>query len=112
VEIRFWQSTRGDIPVAAYFERLESSGDGRGVAAYRFLLELLAEIGPPLGRPRDRVIDRTADLYELRPGAHRVAYVRRGETVWLLHAWRKQSRKLDDRALKTALGRVKELDRG
>ncbi|MBT5773044.1 MAG: hypothetical protein HOH95_01580 [Dehalococcoidia bacterium] len=73
---------------------------------------MLAEVGPPLGRPRDRVIDRATSTYELRPGAHRVAYVWRGETVWLLHAWRKQSRKLDDRALKTALRRVKELDRG
>lgn len=103
---------RGDVPVAVYFERLEARGDRRGVAAYRFLLELLADVGPPLGRPRDRLIDRATGTYELRPGAHRIAYVRRGETVWLLHAWRKQSRKLDDRALKTALRRLEELNRG
>jgi len=109
MEIRFWQTARGRAPVAEYFERLEASGDRRGGAAYRFLLELLSEIGPPLGMPRDRVIDRAARLYELRPAAHRVAYAWQGDTVWLLHAWRKQSVTLDVRAHRTALRRLEDL---
>ncbi len=112
MEIRYWRSKRGDSPVASYFESLEESGDSRGLAAYRFLLELLAELGPPLGRPRDRVIDRNRGIYELRPGSHRVAYAWRDDTVWLLHAWRKQSQKLDRRALRTAQRRLEELNRG
>lgn len=51
-------------------------------------------------------------MYELRAGNHRVAYAWSDQTVWLLHAWRKQTQKLDDRALRTALRRLKELGLG
>lgn len=112
MRIRYWQDRRRRAQVAQYFERIEASGDHSGAASFEFLVDLLIDVGPPLGMPRDRAIDRRAGLYELRAGNHRVAYAWSENTVWMLHAWRKQSRKLDSRALRTALRRLEDLDLG
>ena len=58
MEIRYWQSTRGEVPVIEYFERLAARGEGSAAASFEFLVDLLIATGPPLGMPRDRVIDR------------------------------------------------------
>ena len=70
--------------------------------------QILAE-GVPLGMPRDRIINRRARLYELRVGDHRIAYVHRNDVVYLLHAWRKQTQKLDRREEAVALRRAERL---
>ena len=60
--------------------------------------------------PHDRIIDRRERLYELRFGNHRCAYAEVRGVVVLLHAWRKQTQKLDQREEATALRRLRSLD--
>lgn len=65
-------------------------------------IDLLEEKGDRLGLPFSRMIDGSARLHELRPGAHRVAYALHGGAYVLLHAWRKKSQKLDQGELRVA----------
>ncbi|MYE32127.1 MAG: hypothetical protein F4X80_05630 [Chloroflexi bacterium] len=70
------------------------------------MIDLLAEMGGLLGAPYSRMVDREVRLYELRAGAHRVAYVRQQDGYLLLHAWRKRTRKADERELRRARARL------
>ena len=69
-------------------------------------IALLAEIGMPgaqqMGRSFSRLIDTELRIWELRPGNHRIAYAIIADELVLLHAWRKQTQKLDRRALRRA----------
>lgn len=105
-EVVYFTTARGDEPVAAYVERLARSGDRRDVAAILDLIVELEERGSALRMPDARIIDRNARIFELRPRAHRIAYARHGDRYLLLHAWRKQSQRLDRRALATAQRRL------
>lgn len=92
---------RGKEPVLDY---IASVGRARPVeaAAIERYIDLLEEKGDRLGLPFARMIDATARLYELRPGAHRVAYAFHAGAYVLLHAWRKKSRKLGQGEARTA----------
>lgn len=104
--VRYFQDTEGSIPVAEYIASLDRAG--RGAEAARMLsdIDLLAEIGmagaQQMGHSFSRLIDRELRLWELRPGNHRIAYAAVSDELVLLHAWRKQTRRLDPRALQTA----------
>ncbi|MDE2868462.1 MAG: type II toxin-antitoxin system RelE/ParE family toxin [Chloroflexota bacterium] len=104
--VRYFQDAGGSIPVADYIVSLDRAG--RGAEAARILsdIELLAEIGmagaQQMGRSFSRLIDRELRIWELRPGNHRIAYAAIADELVLLHAWRKQTRRLDPRALQNA----------
>lgn len=70
------------------------------------MVDLLGDHGAGLGMPFDRLIERSARIYELRPGDHRIAYVEAGGVLVLLHAWRKQTQQLDRQEAAVALGRL------
>jgi len=53
--------------------------------------------GERLQDPFASAIDKKERIFELRPGNHRVAYALHQGTYVLLHAWRKQAQKLDER---------------
>ncbi|MCY3919273.1 MAG: type II toxin-antitoxin system RelE/ParE family toxin [Chloroflexi bacterium] len=105
-EVVYYETARGDEPVAAYVERLGRSGDKRDVAAILDLIVELEERGSALRMPDARIIDGNARIFELRPRSHRIAYAEYGGRYVLLHAWRKQSQHLDRRALATAQRRL------
>jgi len=105
-EVVYYETARGDEPVAAYVERLGRSGDKRDVAAILDLIVELEDRGSALRMPDARIIDRNARIFELRPRSHRIAYAEHGGRYVLLHAWRKQSQRLDRRALATAQRRL------
>ena len=111
MDVVYYQTRRGEQPVAAYLDWLARTGDKAGLAALIGAVELLEEFGRRLGMPQSRIIDRRARLYELRGGGHRIAYAfgtdRSGEEqAVLLHAWRKQTQKLDRGEAETALRRL------
>ena len=87
-------------------ERLGRSGNKRVVVAILDLIVELEERGSALRMPDARIIDRDARIFELRPRSHRIAYAEQGGRYVLLHAWRKQSQRLDRRALATAERRL------
>ena len=73
------------------------------------ILDLIVELedrGSALRMPDARIIDRNARIFELRPRSHRIAYAEADGEYVLLHAWRKQSQRLDRRALATAQRRL------
>ena len=101
-QIRYFATARGESPVEAYISRLGQDGRPADVANILHVIDLLAEMGGLLGAPYSRMLDREARLYELRAGAHRIAYARQPGGYLLLHAWRKQTRKADERELSRA----------
>ena len=107
-EVVYYETARGDEPVAEYVERLARSGSRRDVAAILDLIVELEERGSGLRMPDARIIDRSARIFELRPRSHRIAYAEVGGEYVLLHAWRKQSQRLDRRALATAQRRLED----
>ena len=107
--IRYFADGRGREPVREYVEALRRGGEYGAVASFRHLLELIEAEGAPLGMPQDRMIDRSERVWELRFGNHRCAYAIVDGGAVLLHAWRKQTRRLDARAAATALRRLRAL---
>jgi phage-related protein len=105
-EVVYYETARGDEPVAAYVERLARSGGKRDIAAILDLIVELEERGSVLRMPDARIIDRNMRIFELRPRSHRIAYAEHAGRFVLLHAWRKQSQRLDRRALATAQRRL------
>ncbi len=107
--VEFYRDRDRSEPVDDYFTALAERGEAARVASLAHSIELMEEEGYPL--PGDKLIDRTARIWETRIGPHRVAYAQVGEVIWLLHAWRKRSQKLDDREARRAVRRLRELIR-
>ena len=108
MEVVYYRDRRGHAPVERYVRDLRRHGEARVTATILRMLDLLAEHGPGLGMPLDRLVDRHARVYELRPGNHRIAYAEVGGAVVLLHAWRKQGRRLDPQEAATARARLND----
>lgn len=112
MKVVHYRDRRGREPVSRYLLELRRHGEASAAAALLRMIDLLVEHGPPLGMPLDRLIDRRARVYELRPGDHRVAYAEAGGEVVLLHAWRKRTQQLDRQELGIAVARLDDwLDR-
>ena len=107
--IEYWTDGRGREPVPEYIEALVGAGEWSPVATFERRVDLLAERGPAIGMPIARLINRRERLYELYFGDHRCAYVQIGDSIVLLHAWRKRTRKLDAREERRALSRLASL---
>jgi len=105
--VEFYEGRGGVAPVDDYFTELAERGEDSRVASLAHRIEVMEDSGWPL--PGDRMIDRSARLWEMHIGPHRVAYAQAGDVIWLLHAWRKRSQKLDERQARIALRRLKEL---
>lgn len=99
---------RGGKPVADYIRAVAAAGDASGAANSARTVGLLERLGPALGMPHSRIINRRERLYEIRFGDHRVAYIAHEGEIVLLHGWRKRSQRLDARAEATALRRAGE----
>lgn len=107
--IEYWADRRGREPVREYINALDDAGEWSPVATFERRVDILAEHGPAIGMPITRLINRRARLHELRFGDHRCAYVLVGDSIVLLHAWRKRTPKLDAREERKALNRLATL---
>jgi phage-related protein len=109
ITVEFYRDPKGGEPVLEYFEQVRSSGEAGRVAALLRHIELMEAGGYPV--PGDKPIDRESRvrIWEARIGPHRVAYAQLDEVIWLLHAWRKRSQKLDQRAAGTARRRLRDI---
>ena len=105
-EVHYFEDARGEQPVREYIERLARAGERSVIATFARYVDLLEERGAGVGMPIARLIDRRERIYELRPGDHRIAYAEQEGAIVLLHAWRKQSQRLDRRALATVRRRL------
>ena len=109
VEVRQFRDAAGREPVNDYLDARERAGETSVLRSYRRAHDLLSEFGTELQMPHARLIDHRDRLYELRFGAHRIAYAVVGENFVLLHAWRKRGQNLNQRELETARRRLAQL---
>ena len=109
MEVRFYSDSRGEEPVSEYLRKIHRTGDRSAVATAERYIDLLETHGPNLGMPIDRLLNPAAGLYELRAGNHRIAYGEVDGVIYLVNAWRKQSRKAPTRELERARKRLDEL---
>ena len=105
-QVRYYATARGGRPVEAYIVRLGQDGRSADAANILHVIDLLERFGGLPGAPYSRMLDRRVQLYELRAGAHRIAYARQDHGYLLLHAWRKQSQKADEREVGRARSRL------
>jgi len=106
-EVVFYADSRGDEPVYGYIAKLGRSRAAEAASIERYI-DLLESKGERLQYPFASPIDKKERIFELRPGNHRVAYALHQGTYVLLHAWRKQTQKLDEREAGTARRRLTE----
>lgn len=105
-KVYFFQTKRGDYPVNKFIEEQDFPTQTRIAKSIR----LLNNHGPFLKPP---YIKKLQDkLYELRISgkiAIRIFYSPKNDAYYLLHAFKKKSRKTPSHELKVALDRMKEL---
>lgn len=96
--IEFYTTARGERPVEEYIADLPKDERAQAVRD----LDLLEEFGVALGMPYVRHIE--GDLWELRPGPHRVFYcIVTGRRCILLCCYRKRSQRAPKREIARAL---------
>lgn len=96
--IEFYATARGEIPAEEYINSLPDAEQAR---VYREL-DLLRQFGVTLGMPHARHIE--GDLWELRPGPHRVFYcIVIGRRCVVLCCYRKRGQKAPQREIARAL---------
>ena len=98
----YYRDSRGREPVREYIDAIERHGDHTALAVIRRELQVLATEGPILGFPHEVLIVPKSGIRELRPGDHRIAYALFDGEIVILHAWRKRTRKLDERQARRA----------
>ena len=105
--IRQFRTARGDLPVEEYLRALRPKE--RAVSLRH--VQLLSELGRRLRKPHvKRIVGHQRALHELRPGGHRIFYcTREGETIVLLHAYRKKSNRTPAKELATARRRYERV---
>ena len=110
-DIHFFKPSNGREPVQDYITQLMKSKNPNDRALADEILTyltLLADKGTTLGMPYSKHL-RDA-LWELRPKNNRIIYCCiKGNSIFLLHYFKKQSQKTPLKELKIALKRYKEL---
>ena len=108
MDVILYADRRGGQPVSDYIRAIAAAGDTSGAANFARTVGLLESLGPALGMPHSRIINRRERLYEMRFGDHRVAYIAHESEIVLLHGWRKRGQRLDAKEEATALRRADE----
>lgn len=100
--VTYYATARGDEPVREYVELLPH----KERVKVRTWIDLLAE-KTILGRPYAKKMKGHENLYELRPGAHRIFYCYGEGKIVLLHAFRKKSNETPQNEIETAFKRMR-----
>ena len=105
-EVVFFESNRGEKPVEEFFGKQQLSARTKML----HLFELLEVYGSQLGMPHAKQLG--SGIYELRVRGKeeiRVFYGFKQKTIYLLHAFKKQTQKTPRKELETALNRLTEI---
>jgi len=101
LEIRFFQTARGDEPVREYIKALSDKERAR----LEGCIYILATTGR-LDMPHGKKMAGQKDLFEIRSGRHRILYAFHTGEVILLHAFMKQSQETPKREMDLAVRRL------
>lgn len=105
-KVNFFQNARGDYPVKDFIKEQDQPTAAK-ISSY---IELLKTDGPYLKPPYMKKLQDK--LYELRISgkiAVRLLYTIKGGEYYLLHAFKKKTRKTPAREIKIALDRIREI---
>jgi len=102
--IRYFKTHRGDEPVQEYLHQISQED----AACLYGNIAVLKQDGY-LTYPHGRIMHGHPGLFEIRYKAHRVFYTVKNQTVILLHAFRKQSRKTPLKEIHVAKRRMNTL---
>jgi|SRR5476651_2701630 len=105
-KVIFFESKRGEKPIEEFFEKQQLSARTKML----HLFELLEVYGSQLGMPHSKQL--SSGIYELRVRGKeeiRVFYGFKKKTIYLLHAFKKQTQKTPRKELDTALNRLTEI---
>ncbi len=105
-EIIFFESPRGEKFVKEFIKSQNTST----ISKIAHKIDLLETHGIYLGIPHSKKL--TSELYELRVRGNqeiRIVYAFVGATIYLLHAFKKQSQKTPVKEIETALKRFMSL---
>lgn len=104
--VRLYESKRGDKPVEEFIKSCRQEI----IARTGHHIDLLEKHGPFLGMPHARKV--IGEIYELRIRGEReirIFYAFHGDTIVLLHAFKKQAQKTPLRELDTAQKRLAKI---
>lgn len=105
-KVKFFQTARGDYPVKEFIEEQDIATQTK----IANLIRLLIDYGPFLKPPYAKKMQNK--LYELRVSgqvAVRVFYTIYSDCYYLLHAFKKKSKKTPMKELKIAIDRAKDI---
>lgn len=104
--ILLYETPRGDKPVEEFIKNQQPQGQ----AKILHHLNLLQQYGPQLGMPHSKILG--SGVYELRIRGKeevRIFYCFNKRTIYLLHAFKKQTDKIPSKELTTAIERCKSI---
>lgn len=107
-KIYFYQTARGEKTVKEFIKKLQA----KTIAKVNQNIDLLMIHGPFLGMPYSKRLIK--EIYELRIRGKeevRILYSFSAKNIYLLHAFKKQTRKAPGKEIRTADERRKALDR-
>lgn len=105
-EIIFFETSRGERVVEEFLLSLQEPTQAKASSE----IDLLEKHGPFLGMPHSKKL--TGQLYELRVRGRqevRVIYAFKGDKIFLLHAFKKQTQKTPQKELVIAQNRLDSL---
>lgn len=103
MDVRFYATPAGAVPVKDYLRPIDVKQRRMVGGVIRSLQE-----GGPFPKSA-KFYAGHAPLAELSVGYHRVFYVMKGSTMWLLHAYQKNTQKTPYSEEKVALARMAEV---
>lgn len=101
--IKLYETARGEKPVEEFIKSCQP----QTISKVAHHIDLLEKHGPFLGMPHSKRL--SSDLYELRIRGKqevRIIYAFIRKTIYLLHAFRKQTQKTPRKEIATALKRL------
>lgn len=105
-QILLFESGRSERPVEEFIKKQQPQAQAKIIHH----LNLLQQYGPQLGLPHSKLM--ASGIYELRIRGKeelRILYCFKNKQIYLLHAFKKQSRKTPNNELITALRRLQTL---
>ncbi len=109
-EIDIYKKRSGKIPLREYLSKITKQSNESELSQINLSIELLKTYGFAINTVHKNAIRRiNPDLWELRPGKHRVFFFSFiGNKIVLLHAFRKKSQKTPDIEVEKAMNEMKD----
>ena len=107
-QVEFYYTRDGKLPAREYFDKADRKVKLKLIA----LVELLTEKGTLYDKTKYRIVDSNERIFEFKPLHDRFFnFFHKGGKIVLTNAYRKQSQKLDRKALAKAIEIKKDYER-